>query len=341
MTDVDPRRYLLPEAESKRIFAEKIIPKELARGVPQEQPVVVFVAGQPGAGKTKTTDAIKRRLDQRGGAIVVNSDFYKPHHPEYSRLLAEDDRTAAPYTSMDGRRWMALAEQYLIDNRVDALVETTMRDPGDFAEPAAMFRAAGYQVEVAILAVPEALSRLGIVQRYHDQVQQLGHGRLTARSNHDAAYQGVQLAAADIDQHRLVDEVKVYRRGNHLLYSNTLDAGVWREPPATATAIKTERHRPWDPQETQAFAAAVEKLSAEMGPEWRAELQDITRLAEPVAHREVSLPRLALPASSAARAFPAATRDALASSSRAEHAVQSPVPPPTPSKIRDSTAPGR
>lgn len=122
--------------------------------------------------------------------MIVNPDFYKPFHPEYHRLLDEDDRTAAPYTSMDGRRWMAVAEAYLIEHSIDAIIETTMRDPGDFAEPAAMFRAAGYRVEAAIMAVPEPLSRLGIVHRYHKQVQETGRGRLTARSNHDASYEG-------------------------------------------------------------------------------------------------------------------------------------------------------
>jgi hypothetical protein len=34
-----------------------------------------------------------------------------------------------------GRRWMAQAEAHLIANRVDTIIETTMRDPGDFADP--------------------------------------------------------------------------------------------------------------------------------------------------------------------------------------------------------------
>ncbi|GIE90760.1 zeta toxin family protein [Actinoplanes regularis] len=108
------------------------------------------------------TESVKRRLDRRGGAVIVNSDFCKPFHPEYSRLLAEDDRNAALCTSLDGRRWMAIAEQYLIEARSDVIIETTMRDPSDFVEPAKMFRAAGYHVEAAIMAVPESLNRLGI-----------------------------------------------------------------------------------------------------------------------------------------------------------------------------------
>jgi UDP-N-acetylglucosamine kinase len=336
VSDIDPRRYLLPEAESLRIFRNEIVPDELARGVSQEKPVVVFVAAQPGAGKTRTTATIKDQLDQRGGAIVVNSDFYKPYHPEYSRLLATDDRNAAPYTSMDGRRWMALAEQYLIEHRVDTIIETTMRDPGDFAEPAAMFRAAGYRVEAAIMAVPEPLSRLGIVHRYHEQVQQLGHGRLTARSNHDASYQGVMAAAETIDRDRIVDVATVYRRGNVQLAINYLDPdGQWHWPNRSiAQSIDTERRRAWTPGEIKVFAETVGRLAAEMGPEWHDELRDITSRAIPLTTTTPDTAR----AAAAALGFPQSTRDALGTSlGREAPSPHRTVTPPGPEQDRGAS----
>jgi UDP-N-acetylglucosamine kinase len=78
----DAQRYLLSEAESRRIFEQDIVPEQLGHAAAQEQPGVVFVAGQPGAGKTKTTESIVELLADRGGAAVVNSDFYKPYQPE-------------------------------------------------------------------------------------------------------------------------------------------------------------------------------------------------------------------------------------------------------------------
>src|SRR5207249_1727336 len=47
-------QHLLDEAESARIFRERIVPDQL-NGVPQEQPIVVFVGGQPGDGKASIT----------------------------------------------------------------------------------------------------------------------------------------------------------------------------------------------------------------------------------------------------------------------------------------------
>jgi UDP-N-acetylglucosamine kinase len=282
VTPLDPRRYLLDEDESERVFRERIAPKLLASGVGVDRPVVVFVAGQPGAGKTKTTEAVLAGFGSRGGAVVVNSDYFKPFHPRYHRLLEEDDRTAAAYTSLDGRRWMVRAEEYLRARRVNTVVETTMRVPGDFVGPAAVFRAAGYQAHVAVLAVPAALSRLGIVARYQQQVQASGRGRLTDRANHDDCYTGVLQTAVRIDAECLVDVVAVYRRGNQLLYGNTVTVeGTWARPPAAAAVVAAERTRPWSVAEARDFLADLHRLEEEMSPDWREELVEIAGLARP------------------------------------------------------------
>jgi hypothetical protein len=290
MSNADPRRYLLSDAASASIFDEEIVPAELSAGVGVDRPVVVFVAGQPGAGKTRTTETVVAGFAVRGSAIVVNSDFYKPYHPRYQELLETDDRTAAAYTSLDGRRWMAQAEAYLLRRRVNTVIETTMRDPGDFVEPADLFRGAGYRVEVAILAVPAALSRLGIVARYHQQVQAAGHGRLTERTNHDACYAGVVRTAEHLDARALAHSVAVYRRGNHLLYSNTLTpTGTWQRPPVTVAAVTAERTRLWSTAEANDFLIHLYRLERELGPDWHPELDEIIHLARPHLPRETAI----------------------------------------------------
>lgn len=244
MTGTDLGGYLLSEQDSEQIFREQIVPKRLVRARSVQHPAVVFVAGQPGAGKTVTTDAVVQSLRSRGGATVVNSDYYKPHHPAYGRMLAAGAPEAGPATSADGRRWMAKAQAYLIERRANAVVETTMRDPADFQGPAARFRDAGYSVEVAILAVSEPLSRWGIQARYDQQIAVSGAGRRTETSNHDASYAGVLRAAEQIDAEQIVDQVSVWRRGNHLLYANELTPdGEWTQPPRAAEVLAAERSR--------------------------------------------------------------------------------------------------
>ena len=98
----NPDRFLLPEAENRRIFTERIVPEFFTevRGV--AAPSVHVFGGQPGAGKSVIQGAIVAGLAQDvgvGGVLAVVGDDLRGFHPEYSRLLAEDDE-AVSYTHL-------------------------------------------------------------------------------------------------------------------------------------------------------------------------------------------------------------------------------------------------
>lgn len=286
MSEPDLHRYVLSEAEHERIFREEIVPTELAGAVSQARPVVVFVGGQPGAGKTATAAMIRALLDRRGGAAHVCGDVFKPYHPHYERLLREDDATAGMYTRLDTRHWHAKAEAYVLEERVDAVVETAMTGPDGFVEPARRFAAAGYRVEAAILAVPAALSRLGILARYARQLEVDERGRAVSKENHDTCYRGLVETADQIDRGRLADAVTVYRRGNDVVYRNRLTADrQWQQSPATRAAIEAERARQLTPKAADAFARTLTRLRSQLGPRWSADLDEVETLARPLLPR--------------------------------------------------------
>ncbi|KUL73923.1 MULTISPECIES: zeta toxin family protein [unclassified Streptomyces] len=291
MTDVDRTRYVLPEGENEQIFREEIVPAELT-GTRQDQPIAVIVSGQTGAGKTSITTLATQALAGRGEPVNINLDTYKPYHPKYDELMRADDTTAGAYTSIDGHRWMEAAEAYAIEQRFDIVLESAMRDPRDFEEPAARLRAAGYRVEVPVVAVHESMSRLGALDRYLQQVQAFGQGRMIDRGIHDACYRGVVRAAVGIDADRLATAVFVVRRDAHVVYSNQLDStGQWKRTPGTPQAVTGERDRAWTEQESLAFAATVARTRRRIeqlpGPgrvEPLQELGAIADLARPLLH---------------------------------------------------------
>ncbi|MGW7579236.1 zeta toxin family protein [Streptomyces sp. NPDC054765] len=82
---------------SEEVLAGIVLPSVLDGAVPQPRtgrPVVVFVAGQPGSGKTLVVDLVHAALQRRGGAVRVDRDAYKDAHPHYTDALVEDVRTA-------------------------------------------------------------------------------------------------------------------------------------------------------------------------------------------------------------------------------------------------------
>ncbi|MFI1585646.1 zeta toxin family protein [Embleya sp. NPDC020630] len=259
--------------------------------VRQERPVAVFVAGQPGAGKTLIANLVQAVLDRRGGAVRVCADLYKTDHPRYAEALSEDVRTAGAAVRADTRRLQAEIEAHVRQQGFDAVVETALADIDAFRADAAAYRWAGFRVEVVVLATAEAVSQLGILDRYVTGAVD-GAGRYVSWTNHDACAQALPEVLAVVEAERLADRVTVVRRDASVVYANELDAmGEWLLPPAAAAAVLKERARPWSAPETLRFraelAAADRRLHHEPMPEdhrlaVRRDAERAAALAEPV-----------------------------------------------------------
>jgi hypothetical protein len=252
---------LLDAGESTRIFRDLIVPDQLA-GSRQEQPVAVLVAGQPGDGKATITALVAALLRQRGRPIVLTPAAYEPYHPHFYQPITDEPPTPSPDVEADGRRWYAMAEAHVIEQRYDVIVESELLDPDAFADSAARFKAAGFQLEVAILAVPEAASRLGVLERHLRALEAYGFARLAPQEVHDAGYAGVLHAADLIDAGDWADRVAVLRPDGQLLYGNQRTAdGQWQRPVRTAEAITYERDRPWTVVESRNFLETASQVA--------------------------------------------------------------------------------
>ena len=254
-----PQKYLLSDEESRRVFETEIVRDELEHlqgsGHVNDglQPLAVILVGQTGAGKTRTAPALKEALSNinRTPAHFI-ADTYKTYHPEYANIIKEKPELASPATGPDARKWLEMACQYAIQHRIDCLVESACRHPDDFCSLAQAFHDGGYRVNVAVLAVPEALSLLGILIRYYKNLPEAQSRnlplRLTPKKVHDDTYTGLLTAAAFVDESDAVDEVIVVRRNNLVAYHNSREGNggerTWKRPTGTEHALDIERVRP-------------------------------------------------------------------------------------------------
>lgn len=108
-----------------------IIPEATRDAVSQSRPVVVVVAGRPGAGKTAVADLVQALLAHRGGRGAVRPGSVHAAHLHYSGLLAADVRTAGTLLGPDTTRWQAAVEAHIRDRGFDAVVESALADPDD------------------------------------------------------------------------------------------------------------------------------------------------------------------------------------------------------------------
>jgi hypothetical protein len=273
----DLSSYRLSDEESQRIFATEILPAEFhnlaAFNAHQaSRPLAVLAVGQTGAGKTRLSPVILeafhlvRGVTPPDGPAHLIADTYKTYHPEYTRLMLATPNLASPATGPDARKWLAMASKEVVRRRLDVLLESACRHPDDFVQLARIFSEAGYRVEVVLLAVPAALSRLGIMVRFYEKLPE-GQSRnlpvrLTPVKVHDDSYAGLLDAARFLDQSATADQVLVVRRGNLVAYGTVKGAdGNMVSRGGVEDALTRERDRPLTVQEMKTTLDDVQRMS--------------------------------------------------------------------------------
>ncbi|WP_406465601.1 zeta toxin family protein [Streptomyces sp. NBC_01622] len=257
-------------AEHRRIFTDLIVPSHLGDPEPRRHPVAVYVVGQPGAGKTAASVLVLRAM--RPGAVLVSSEDFRAFHPEYARLLADRPRTAGAVLRADYRAWQHAAAEWLRSRRADVVVEAAPATGTDLLASASRFQAAGYRVEMLVLAVRAADSRQGTAHRFALGLEQGLPSRFTIPHGHDRCYRALAALAPALDRHPAVHTVTVTDRDVRVLRNRQ---------GGTAAMLERERQRPYTNTEAARFAAVQRRLWASL-PQHRTELSEITALAAPL-----------------------------------------------------------
>ncbi|POS68708.1 zeta toxin [Diaporthe helianthi] len=270
----DPNTYVLKPKANQKIFDQLIVQEELLhlKNVghldDQVQPLAVFVVGQTASGKTRLAADLLDVMQGRQPAHLV-SDVYKAYHPKYKTVIKEHPNIASAATSIDARKWLNLAIRWLIQRHIDVLLEAACRHPDDVTSLISEFRAAGYRVLVAIMAVPECLSLLGTMVRFYDRLPEAKSAKVALRVtpgevHHETCVsltitllqEGLLAVANFIDNSAAVKNVVVLRRNNLVAYQNFrgLD-GLWVRPAVAFASLDLEGVRPLPATEHESFVA--------------------------------------------------------------------------------------
>ncbi|TDO52418.1 zeta toxin [Kribbella sp. VKM Ac-2527] len=118
------------------------------------QPTVLFIAGQPGAGKTTMQAAAMERLGMKK-AYVLDHDELLDKHPNYASGALENDYTASGVYGEDAATWRGWALHDVQARRMDVVVPFPISGQYDL-DLMRQFQAKGYRVEVAFAAAVAA-----------------------------------------------------------------------------------------------------------------------------------------------------------------------------------------
>lgn len=187
-------------------------------GGQSQPPVVVYVDGQPGAGKSRANE---RATQERPSLVPVIGDDLRQFHPDYARLMRDDPLAMPEVTSQASGRWIGMSADYLREQRADVLIETTLRSPDAMARTIEGFREAGYVVELRVVAVPQEVSRLSTVERHTGQIEVSGAGRWTPAIAHDEAYARATGTVESLVSSGIVDRFVIEDRVGTVLFDES------------------------------------------------------------------------------------------------------------------------
>lgn len=269
------------------IYTKKIADYYLPKSKPQAHPCAVITGGQPGSGKSGiTANAIERFKET--GYVLVDADKLRPKHPEYERLMKEDDRLAANLTHADCGSWATRLMRDGAQGRRNLIIDQTSRDPDALARMTQSLRQAGYTVELHVMAVSAAVSEQRIHLRYEGQRAKNGFGRFSTKDKHDEAYAGVARTVAVAQTDKLVDCLCLYDHKLTRIYENRLEHGQWQHEARARAVLEAERARPMTLAEREEYAKGLDDL-LELMTQRQAEdeeIQAVVAVARCVAARE-------------------------------------------------------
>lgn len=278
-------RAELSEQHLQQRWETFVKPALFAGRTPSAQPTVILIGGQPGCGKTLGLNHVLAMYPDESFVPIIGDDL-RPYHPDHQQALHDPDETVMPaITAQASGAWVRKGIEHAAAHGYNTVVEGTFRNPQTTLDTAGRFAAAGHQVHVVALAVPEDLSRLSCLERYYGERAAGNHGRWTPPAAHDLGYEGtpgtVEAAENDPAVHRLT----VMDRAANVLYDNTRGPdGQWHQPLGARQALEARRAQPFTAEETDQWlstAGRVQQWAAQVGisPQARDALQQIQVIA--------------------------------------------------------------
>ena len=195
--------------ETQQTIIDKRFQQIAGQVQPQDQPVAVFIGGQPGSGKSNTISSVKKHL---GSIVLADSDELRMLHPDMDKICSVDPFRMDVLSNNPVGFWMKTLIDKARQQRFHVIVENTFAQPEVISQEAKRFQDAGYQTNFIALAVPDAASRLGIVTRYIKARETAEYPRWTSEATHSNAIQGIPSTIKTLLDNNIAAEVTIRSR---------------------------------------------------------------------------------------------------------------------------------
>ena len=206
-------------------------------------PKAIILGGQPGAGKSSLITQLCVR--QNKNVVVISGDDFRKEHPHFDQLYAQYGDDYVNYTQKFSSQVTARLIDELSREKYNLIIEGTLRTAAVPINTARLLKSRGYNVELAVMAVPPILSYVGTIERY-EKMKEIGTTpRMTTKQHHDNTVHAIVGSIEKVYQTGVFDDIYLQNRQSECLYRMT-------ETPAIdpATVLQREHNRNITPEES-------------------------------------------------------------------------------------------
>ena len=162
---------------------------------PQEKPLAFILGGQPASGKSKLAKEFIGKFSN-DNILFVNGDIYREFHPNRQELI-NNPLSYSKETQVFSNVFTENLIREAIEKKYNIMVEGTMRNPQVPYNTAKIFKENGYEVEILAISAPPIFTELGLYNRYQEEINFQGWGRLAEIESHNSAVTGI-LSSLDL-----------------------------------------------------------------------------------------------------------------------------------------------
>ena len=177
---------------------------------PQDNPVAVVVAGQPGSGKT---GLIAKTLKDIKNSVALDVDDYRYFHPNIKEILSNYPDQLVPLTKTFVNIVANEVTNRLIQKKYNLVIHKTLKDMVIVDDTLIPLINAGYDVFIRAMVVCPLQSKISALGRSIDFKNQIGWCRWVTKPNHDFACSSLPKVANEIFKKKYCKGLELFQRG--------------------------------------------------------------------------------------------------------------------------------
>lgn len=203
---------------------------------PSENPLLVVVGGQSGAGKSALINYTTEMSSQRN-FVIIDNDNFRSFHPFDDEIKKSYPDLYTAATDQLGLGVTADVIAYFMENKYDIIFHQTLKNNRIADDAITKFRNAEYTVCVRAFAVPYIESKMSQIERCLTQIDKLGYCRYVRKTDHDAAVKGLPETIDYIEKTGKYDSLEIYKRSKDISKPTLVYSRI--NPETEETTIKT------------------------------------------------------------------------------------------------------